>query len=271
MPGAIPNSEIPIKDTREFLKTSYSASARCRHIEEMVQRIQVSVRGYGGRVDSSSSSRRYGYINFAVPADRFDAFKNELKDLFGERFYSENIQTENLLPQKQSIEYQQQDTQGALRRLQTGRDGLKKSHAQRVAAIEKEMNALAAEIANLQTELSDDWGRRAFIGDRIWELQKKNTDLSWRLRGENEQFTRRLYSYDSQIRNNEADLVDLDKQDQHLMRTIATVRGSISLNWISIWEIIDLYIPIYWLAIFLMVAAVAIFFIHLRKNRLITI
>jgi hypothetical protein len=87
------NADLKINDTREFLKTSYNAYARCRHIGELSQRIQVSIRGYGGRIDEISSSERSGFIFFAVPADKFDAFKNEIKNLFGERFYSEHIQT----------------------------------------------------------------------------------------------------------------------------------------------------------------------------------
>jgi hypothetical protein len=259
------------EDTREFLKTSYNGYARCRHIGEFSQRIQVSIRGYGGRIDSTSSSERYGYINFAVPADKFDAFKNEIKYLFGERFYSEHIQTENLLPQKQSIEDQQQDTQNNLDRLRRERNGLRKSHEHKVASINSEIDAVAAEIASLQREVPDDWIGRMNIANRIRELQKKSIDLSNRLHNENDSFAGNLYSYTIQIRGNEGNLANLDKQDQNLIKTVATVRGVITLSWISIWEVIDSYIPLYWFAIFLMALAVIFYFIHRRKNRAIAI
>jgi hypothetical protein len=271
MRSRISDPDFPVNDNREFLKTYYSASARSRHIEELIQRIQVSVRSFGGRVDSASSSKDYGYINFAVRRDKFDAFKNELKALFGERFYSENIQTENLLPQKQSIENQQQSTQKSLDQLRIDRNKLKKRHSRIVESIKSEMDAIAVETANLQAEVTNDWIRRIETANRIRELLKKNSELAARLRNENGQYNDNLTSYNYQIHSNESSLSDLAKQDQNVIDIAATVRGTISLSWISIWEIINLYLPSYWLAVLFMIIAVIFYFIHRRKYRLITI
>jgi hypothetical protein len=271
MQSRINDSELYINDNREFLKTYYSASVRSRHIEELTQRIQVSVRGFGGRVDSASSSKHYGYVSFAIRRDKFDVFKNELKDLFGERFYSENIQTENLLPQKRSIENQQQSAQKTLDQLRIDRNKLKKRHLRIVESIKSEMDAVAVETANLQAEVTNDWVRRMEIANRIRELLKRNSELAAGLRNENSQYADNLYSYNSQIHNYESNLTDLAKQDRNVIDTAATVRGTISLSWISIWEIIDLYLPSYWLTILFLILAVFFYFIHRRKNRIITI
>jgi hypothetical protein len=264
-------SESPIKDAREFLKTTYSAAAHSRHVEESVQRIQVSIRGFGGRIDSSSSAERSGFVTFAVPADRFDGFKNEIKNLFGERFYSEHINTENLLPQKESIENQQQGAQKTLDQLRMELNRLIKNHSRIVAAIQSEIDANAVELANLRAEVAEDRIRREIIFNRIWELSRKNSDLGNCLHNENRQFSSNQYSYHSQIRNQEFNLANLDEQDRHLMKTVATVRGSISLSWISIWEIIDLYVPLYWLAALFLAGAVFFYFLHRRRQRLITV
>jgi hypothetical protein len=133
------------------------------------------------------------------------------------------------------------------------------------------MDAVAVETANLRAEVANDWIRRIEIANRIRELLKKNSELAARLSNENSQYADNLYSYNSQIRNNESNLTELAKQDQNVIDTAATVRGTISLSWISIWEIIDLYIPLHWLAIFFIILAVILYFIHRRKNRLITI
>jgi hypothetical protein len=109
------------------------------------------------------------------------------------------------------------------------------------------------------------------IANRIRELQKKSIDLRNRLRSENDNFSGNLYWNSYNIQSSEGNLVNLDKQDRNLIKTVATVRGTLTLSWIGIWEIIDAYIPLYWFAIFLMALAVIFYFIHRKNSRAIAI
>ena len=53
-------------------------------------------------------------------------------------------------------------------------------------------------------------------------------------------------------------------QDKALLDDVATVNGTVSIRWISLWEMIQLYLPGYWIpAIF---AALA-FLSYLRDRR----
>ena len=101
------NPDVPITDTREFLKMYYNASMRTRDVPALTRKVETTVRGYDGRIDSESSSGTYGYVSFAVPQTKYDSFRAELEGLVGSRFLSVNISSQNLLSQKVSIEEQQ--------------------------------------------------------------------------------------------------------------------------------------------------------------------
>src|SRR3989344_2274624 len=102
------------KDTREFLKVSYGAEMQTRDVPALTRRVESTVRGADGRVDNTTSSREYGYVSFVVPMSKYDAFRDELETLVGSRFLTVNISSQNLLPQKVSIEEQQKQADSAL-------------------------------------------------------------------------------------------------------------------------------------------------------------
>src|SRR3989344_8448981 len=86
-PYPYPNPDVPVTDTREFLKTYYSASMRTRDVPVLTRRVETTVRGYGGRIDQESSSAQYGYVNFALPQSKYDAFRTELEGFVDSRFF----------------------------------------------------------------------------------------------------------------------------------------------------------------------------------------
>lgn len=106
-PYPYPNSDVPVSDTREFLKVYYNASMLTRNVLSLTRRVEESVRGYGGRIDQESSSQKYGYLSFVLPQSKYNEFRAELESLVGSRFLTLNISSQNLLSQKVSIEEQQ--------------------------------------------------------------------------------------------------------------------------------------------------------------------
>lgn len=154
-PAYYPYSEpsaAPIADKREFLKTDYRAHIKSRQPDEQARRIQLTIRGLGGRVDSFTTSDEYGYVSFVLPADKLDEFRDEIKTLAPARFIRQTVSGTNILPQV-----------------------------------------------------------------RMLEEQKKS--------------------------------------DQQLLDAVSTVQGTITLEWISVWGVIDLYLGSYWLALLLALAA----------------
>ncbi len=265
-PRYYPNEpNIPVADTREFLKTDYRATLCTRSVGELTQRIQTIVRGFGGRVDSASSSSRWGSVSFVVPADRFDTFRDDIRSLVRARFLTEEISTENLLSQKKSIEHQQEQTQEMLAKLKTDRNRFISAHRSTVITIQSRLDTIGSELAVLQVEVTNDEARLAQIAARKQELFVEKNTLETRLAAENAEYAKKLNSFDLQIRDTEANLGYFDDQEEELLDTVATVRGTISLSWISIWNIVYLYFPLYWLSLILMVAAVVAYIVHRRR------
>lgn len=244
---------IPANDTREFLKTYYYATIRTRRVEELTQRLQTTIRGLGGRVDSSNSSSRRGFVSFVLPADKFDAFRSEIRGFMPARFFDENTQTENLLAQKQSVEAQRAEAEKAMAQFQNDRKGIIAEHGKTLASLQSRLKNTAGELAT-----------DGLTEERQQELLREQGVINSQIARENASYSQRLSSLDVSIKNNETYLENINKQDQSILDTVATVRGTVSLNWIGVWEVIDLYIPLYWIAIIFAAAAVVSYMLHRR-------
>lgn len=268
MPRSWPRPDIPITDTREFLKTDYHALIRTRRVEEFTRRIETTARGFGGRVDSMTSSERFGFVSFAVPASKFEAFRRELEGLMNPRFLSVEIRTENLLPQKQSLEEQKKQAEQTLSELRSNRQSITRNHDETVSILQTQLTAIRDELTLLRAEKTDDPARKAVIAARIEELLRQENRFTLRLVNENASYAEKINALDQTIRNTEANLASITTQDQSILDTVATVRGTVSLNWISVREVIELYISLYWTALFLALAAVASYLIHRRRSRM---
>ncbi len=266
-----PQGEVPATDTREFLRTSYSATLRTRRVEDLTRRVELIVRGMSGRVDYSNSSKEYGSVNFTVPADRFEAFRAEVKSMVGDRFIMENVSRENLLPQKRSIEEQQADIQKNLDAAKARRTGLVATHNKASAALRSRLTDIAYEMEILQSDTTTDPARRAQNQYRIQQLQNEQSSVNAQLSSENASYARQLAAADSEISGWQNALDGVKKQDQNLMDNVATVSGTISLQWVSVWGILDLYLPEQWPSILFVIAAIVSYILHRRKMRAITI
>ena len=123
-----PRYGVPVTDTREFLKTYYNATLRTRHASETGSKVEIIIRGSGGRVDSSSLGEDNGYISFSLPSDKFAIFRDQIKGLVLAKLFTENISSENLLPQKQSIEERQKEAKTSLANLKKEQSELIRNH-----------------------------------------------------------------------------------------------------------------------------------------------
>src|SRR3989344_4114795 len=128
-PYPYPNPDVPVTDTREFLKIYYNASMQTRDVPSLTRRVETTVRGYDGRIDNESSAEKYGYVSFALPQSKYDAFRTELEGLVGSRFLKVNISSQNLLSQKVSIEEQQKQADTALADYKATRQKIVNAHA----------------------------------------------------------------------------------------------------------------------------------------------
>lgn len=266
----ISNPAAPSSDTREFLKTDYSASIQTRNVQDLAGRIQTTVRGFGGRVDSGSNSAQSGFISFVVPAGQFEAFRQQIKGLVNYRFYSETTQTQNLLPQKRDIEDQQNQTNSTLTQLQSDKNQLTQNHSRTAASLNLQIRAAGKKLADLQNQITTDVNLALQIEAQKKDLAIQIKNLRNRLSVENYNYSNQLDSLNSQIQDQQNILDNLNAQTNNLLDNVATVNGSISLNWISLWSVFNLYVSSgYWAPGLLLILAVAAYWISRKQSQII--
>lgn len=241
-PYPYPNNNVPVNDNREFLQVSYNASMSTRNVRALTGRVVTTVRGYDGRIDQESSSEKYGYVSFAVPKSKYDAFRAELESLVGSRFLTTNISSQNLLSQKVSIEEQQKQADTALADYKTARAKIVSAHTSAVAALQSKINANTQRLAVLsaQTQTPQVLAEMEMVSnDQLFQKQQ--------LANENSSYKSQLTNADWNIKNAQDWVKGLATQDQTLLDNVATVTGTISIQWISFSNMILLYLPGYWI------------------------
>jgi predicted nuclease with TOPRIM domain len=259
---------IAVTDNRQFLKTSYSANILSRHVQEIADRIQTTIRGFDGRVDSVSNTTAYGYVSFVVPVSKFDAFKTELKNLAGDKFITESSQSQNMLPEKKSIEDQQKQTQDSINQLMLERDQLTAKHNQTAASLNAQIKSLNSQIASLQTQIDQHPENYQGLYSQQQALINSRTSLQRQLTNENSSYATNLDNLNSQILDNQSALKSLDSQNSDLLDQVATVQGTVYLSHINLWDFINAYIPVYWTLLALIAIGLIAYFAYRRKNRI---
>lgn len=239
-PSPYPNPSVPITDTREFLKVNYNAAMRTRDVQSLTRRVETTVRGYGGRVDQESSSPESGYVSFAVPESKYDDFRAELEGLVDSRFLTVNISSQNLLPQKQSIEEQQKQADKSLADYKSARQRIVSAHAGAVRSLQGQIDADEQQLVSLRAQV-----QTFEIQQQIQAVVNDEASLQARLSNENASYSAQLASADANIKYAQDWQKAVQTQDQALLDNVATVSGTVSIQWISLWDAAQLYLPGY--------------------------
>ncbi|HEY4517017.1 MAG TPA: hypothetical protein VJG64_03665 [Candidatus Paceibacterota bacterium] len=242
-PSPYQSGSVPITDTREFLKQSYSARMQTRDVQGLVRRAETTVRGFEGRVDQISSEEKYGYISFVIPASKFEEFRTEIESFVNSRFLKVQVSAQNLLPQKQSIEEQQKQADTTLASYQSARQSLINTHVSALKSLQADLDAAVAEAAQ---------------PDRIASIQAQ-------IASENASYAKKLTSADSNIKYAKDWQKAVKTQDQNLLDNVATVDGSISFQWISLFDIVHTYLPGLWIPGIIAALAILAYFWERRR------
>lgn len=244
------NPDVPVGDTREFLKVYYNAYMQTRDVPALTRKVETTVRGHSGRIDQQSSSSKYGSVSFAVPQNKYDAFRTELESLVGSRFLSVSISSQNLLSQKVSIEEQQKQADTSLSEYKTMRQKIEKDHTNTVAWLELKIDDATQELTRLRA-----YEQTSQVLAEIASESEHQSSLKKALGIENASYTAQLRNIDENIKYAEEWQKAVQTQDQALLDNVATVTGTVSIQWISLWGTALLYLPGYWIpAIFAMLA-----------------
>lgn len=260
---------LDITDTREYLKTTFGLDIKTRKVGQTYTRVKTIIRGYGGRIDNSSLSEKSAHLSFVVPKSDYDSFVEEVQGMFPEKFIKLSENTSNLLPQKQYIEEQTEQSNETLDDLKQDRTDLVKKHEEKVASSQKEINRLNGIIYSLTEQRKNvsatDTVELKKINDQINYYVRLRTTQNQTLTDENNQYQKNLNILDQKISAQENRLTDLNKQDTNLINNVETVNGTISIRWISVFEIVNLYVPVYKTIIILCLLIILYYFLFGRR------
>jgi len=213
-----------ITDTRQFLKTSYSADIKTRDVKDIVRDVRGIIRDVDGRIDNSQESEKYSYVSFVVPTSKFEAFRDEIESLTYAKLITVNVSSENLLGQKQSIEEQTRSATSTLANLEKQKKALTTRHNQTLAGMNAELDTLQNQVP-YPTERAD--------------TIKQSID------NENKSYNSQNQNLTNQIDAYKATITWIEKQDTQFGNNIETVNGYISVNWISYWQMARIISPIH--------------------------
>lgn len=279
------NTNGNISDTREFIKKSFNATLKTREVENTAKKVEVLIKGMDGRIDGSNISTQYGYFTFVIPKNKMNEFEAQLRTYTNAKFYSQNVSSQNLLGDKQNLERNQNTTVGTISSLTAQQKQLSDEYTKNSNALGKEISTkkseLTATLSNIfrvRTDLANatDTILRANLTNELNSLrqreQSSNQSISVLLSNSKNltntfkaQMSNLGYSLDQQ----NSTLANLGIQENNFLDNIETVNGTVSINYISVWEILDLYSPINpFIILIIAFFAIRMFFLFRKEKEL---
>ncbi len=261
-PHPPPQNCESVTDTREFLMRSYNAQLSTRDVSGTTRRVETTVRGHGGRVDNESTNTEYGYVSFAIPQSKFDEFRDEIESMVGSRFITITTSAQNLLGEKRSIEDQQAQASSTLAGYTASRAKLVAAHSTKVKSLQSQIASNQKEIDYIHSQppTEESSAQAQVAANTITQLQNQ-------LAQENLSYANELSAIDGNIAYTQKWQQAVDSSDQALMDQVATVTGTISVRFISLWEIAQLYLPGYWIPGIFLVLTILSYLRDRRRSR----
>ncbi len=242
-----------INDTREFLKTNYQADFKSRAVQKLARRLQTIIRGYGGRIDNARINSEYASLDFVLPQTIFGDFRAEIAEIVPEAFLVESEQQQNLLPEKRAIEHETATQTDILKHLQVVRAKIESDHRTAAAHLNNQLKNIERNLANVNQQIKDSPATttpayQSLITERN-NLSANRSFFNQQLQSENQQIKNKRIENDRQVTAANAELKISLTEDKALLDNVATVTGSISIERISLFGIVQLYVPpfVFWL------------------------
>ena len=236
-----------VNDTREFLKTNYSANVKTRNVRGVMRDIKGAISSASGRIDQINEGQKNGYVSFVVPKTNFENFKNEIEAISNEKLITENVSSENLLNQKQSIETRQVAVDNTLSGLEKQKNDLTTKHNAKAKEIQTAIDTLSGKLdqLNFLSSKITDPVQKATLSDQGNSFEDNITLLKQQLASENSNYNANSKNLKNQIEGATTQSENVKKDDVNFTDNIETVNGYISIRWISLWELAVIFSPIH--------------------------
>lgn len=268
-------SSSSISDTREFMKTSYSGNIKTRDVKNISRDIRGIIRDMDGRIDNEDISEKYGRIDFVIPKSNLDDFRDEIESLVHAKLYTETTSSQNLLNEKKSIENRSDIATKSLSDTQLEKTKLESTYSKDIASLQSQINSTEKKLqekinqiqilSNADSEIYADQINQ--ISQEINTFRNQIENLRNTITEKNRIYTQerdRLTLTIEQINN---EIAAIKKDDISFGEKIETVNGSISIQWVNIWNLVKLVssIPPF---ILILVPVIIIWYV-LRKLKII--
>jgi len=256
-----------VRDTREFLKTNYEGTIKTRDVRDVAKDVRSAVRDASGRIDQSRVSERYAYISFVVPETEFETFRDEIESLTHKKLYTETVNTENLLTQKQVIEEKTNAETNYLQDLRAKKQDLDVKHTARLGAIAKELTGVAGRLAEVRRQIAvtNDPNELNTLRNQEDALLAEDAALKSSRTKENTTYAIESGNLSAWISSSESQIENLRKEDVAFADNIATVNGSVSIGWVSWWEMVRLVSPVHPTILVLIIVLLVLYYLHRKR------
>lgn len=256
-----------IKDTREFMKVNYGAELKTRNVKDAIRDVKNAINDADGRIDNLNETTKYAYVSFVIPKSNLNNFKDEIESITNEKLYTENISSQNLLSQKQSIEQQQETARASLVELQNKQKDLIGKHTQAVSNLQNEIIYIQNQLISVRAtiDITSDEDTLVTLRNQEYDLSQQETSLKQSLNSENLSFNTKNQNLKNQIENINTQIKNINKQDVQFAENIETVNGYVSINWISLWDMAKIFSPIHPTIIIIILVLLVWYYLR-RKN-----
>jgi len=277
-----------IKDTREFTKKSFNATLKTREVEDTSKKVEVLIKGMDGRIDSSSISEQYGNISFVIPKSNLDDFETQLRTYTNAKFYSQSISSQNLLNEKQNLERNQGETKNSISALTTQQKQAETDYTASSKVIKTEINtknsqltALKNNILKKESDLSsatstiiqaDLYNQLALLRQNEQNLIQNIQIARSNLDNLTTTFKLQMSSLGFSLDQQNNTLANLATEEDTFFDKIETVNGYVSINYVSVWEMLDIYSPINPIIIlFVLAFIIRIYFLSKKEKGMVPV
>lgn len=270
------NNNGSIADTRQFMKVNYSGDIKTRDVKDTARDVRGIIRDMEGRVDSETVTERYARVSFVIPKSNLDDFRDEIESLTHKKLYTENTSSENLLAQKQNIEERSDLTTKSLSDLQSEKSKAEAAHKKELAALQTQLNNLTTSVETMRTKLdtmpgveegSPEQVQAKMLQENYINTSNQITELKNKITQKTQTFTENKNNFNSAIAQFNNQLGEIKKDDKKFTENIETVNGSVSMQWVSIWQLAKVFSPVHPIIIIIILALILWYI--LKKMRIV--
>jgi|AntAceMinimDraft_13_1070369.scaffolds.fasta_scaffold05136_6 hypothetical protein len=239
-----PNS---IADTREFLKTYYSGKIATRDVQSVIQDVSDVIDQVNGRIDNRQSEIGTGAIKFVVPKSSFSSFEGRIASLGIPELYTISTRSENRLSDKKSLEIKKEETLDNLVEFGATKNELEKSYQTRLFGLNKKIKQINSEIRDNENarDISEDFELRSIFQNRIYTISEELVFTQRELNLLNLNYKESLENINSSIDGTYNRLEDGIEREKEFFDDIETVEGTITVQWVTYWEVYEKRLPIH--------------------------